>query len=315
MVINVTVNVGAKRYSHIDVGRWKMSKLKDLMVGCGLAVVTSVVWFVSACSPSASTQVVAKPSIGTTMTNPASTTQLPVSPDSTTVTTPTTTQPTVTGGSTPAVSPATTELPQVDISPPTTDSSAVFNIDINTFNLVINGAVNQKLSLTYDQLLAYPSVTQKAEIICPDTEDEWDDWTGVSVSTILNAAGLLPESSDVVFTGNDGYYVRLPLKTVLDSGVILAYQMNGQPLPWYRGYPLRLVVTKAIGSDWLRWVTGIRVTSALTSYSNSSVTIRQLSSNIPKSGNKLCACLLSAAVVMPQNHTAPDKIEPDISSV
>jgi len=35
------VNIGAKRYSHIEVGRWKMSKLKDLMVGCGLAVVTS----------------------------------------------------------------------------------------------------------------------------------------------------------------------------------------------------------------------------------------------------------------------------------
>jgi hypothetical protein len=77
-----------------------MSKFKDLVVGCGLAVVSSVVWFVSACSPSASTQVVAKPSISTTMTNPASTTQLPVSPDLTTVTTPTTTEPTVTGSST-----------------------------------------------------------------------------------------------------------------------------------------------------------------------------------------------------------------------
>ena len=291
-----------------------MSKFKDLVVGCGLAVVSSVVWFVSACSPSASTQVVAKPSISTTMTNPASTTQLPVSPDLTTVTTPTTTEPNVTGSSTPAVSPTTNALPQVDISPPTTDSSAVFNIDVNTFNLVISGVVNQKLSLTYAQIMALPSVTQKAEIVCPDTEDEWDDWTGVPVSTILNAAGLLPESSEVVFTGNDGYYVQLPLKTVLDSGVLLAYQMNGQPLDMYRGYPLRLVVTRAIGSDWLRWVTGIRVTSALTSYSNSSVTIRQLSSNIPKSGNKLCACLLSAAVVMPQNQAERDKIEPDISS-
>ena len=293
-----------------------MSKFKDFVAGCGLAVVTSVVWFVSACSPSVSTQVVAKPSIGTTMTNPTNTTQLPVSPGSTPVLSPTTTTvPPVTDTSLSTETPTTTALPQVDISPPTTDSSAVFNIDVNTFNLVISGVVNQKLSLTYAQILALPSVTQKAEIVCPDTEDEWDDWTGVPVSTILNAAGLLPESSEVVFTGNDGYYVQLPLKTVLDSGVLLAYQMNGQPLDMYRGYPLRLVVTRAIGSDWLRWVTGIRVTSALTSYSNSSVTIRQLISNIPKSGNKLCACLLSAAVVMPQNHTAPDKIEPDISSV
>jgi DMSO/TMAO reductase YedYZ molybdopterin-dependent catalytic subunit len=293
-----------------------MSKFKDFVAGCGLAVVTSVVWFVSACSPSVSTQVVAKPSIGTTMTNPTNTTQLPVSPGSTPVLSPTTTTvPPVTDTSLSTETPTTTALPQVDISPPTTDSSAVFNIDVNTFNLVISGVVNQKLSLTYAQILALPSVTQKAEIVCPDTEDEWDDWTGVPVSTILNAAGLLPESSEVVFTGNDGYYVQLPLKTVLDSGVLLAYQMNGQPLDWYRGYPLRLVVTRTIGSNWLRWVTGIRVTSALTSYSNSSVTIRQLSSNIPKSGNKLCACLLSAAVVMPQNQAERDKIEPDVSSV
>ena len=292
-----------------------MSKLKDLMVGCGLAVVTSVVWFVSACSPSASTQVVAKPSIGTTMTNPASTTQLPVSPDSTTVTTPTTTEPIVTSGSTPAVSPTTTELPQVDISPPTTDSSAVFNIDINNYNLVVNGLVNNRLSLNYAQILAYPSVTQKAEIICPGTEDEWDNWTGVPVSTLLNAAGLLPDSTEIVFTGNDGYYVQLPLKTVLSGGVFLAYQINGQSLTPDRGYPLRLVVTGEVGADWLRWVTDIQVKGILTLSSDSSAAIRQASSNIPTSGNKLCACFLSATVMIPQNQAERDKIEPDISSV
>ncbi len=58
-----------------------MSKVKDLMLGCGLAVATAVVWFVAACSPSPSTQVAAKPSISTVTTNRTSTTQLPVSPD------------------------------------------------------------------------------------------------------------------------------------------------------------------------------------------------------------------------------------------
>jgi DMSO/TMAO reductase YedYZ molybdopterin-dependent catalytic subunit len=252
------------------------------------------------------------------MTNPTSSTQLPVSPDSTPALSPTTTtEPPVTGSSTSTEIPTTTELPPVAISPPsppTTDPSAVFNIDINNYNLVVKGVVNKILTLDYAQILAYPSVTQKAEIVCPDTEDEWDEWTGVPVSTLLNAAGLLPESTEIVFTGNDGYYVQLPLKTVMDSHVFLAYAMNGQPLSPDRGYPLRLVVTGAIGSDWLRWVTGIQVKGILTSYSGSSVGIRQLSGNIPTSGNKLCACFLSAAVIQYQSTAPTEKIEPPVSS-
>jgi DMSO/TMAO reductase YedYZ molybdopterin-dependent catalytic subunit len=296
-----------------------MSKLKDFVVGCGLAVITSVVWVVAACSPAANTQVVAKPPIGTTMTNPTSTTLVPVSPGSTAVASPTTTVPPVTGSTTATESPTTTtttpDLPQVDISPPTTaDSSAVFNIDINSYNLVVNGLVNNKLSLNYAQILAYPSVTQKAEIICPDTEDEWDSWTGVPVATLLNAAGLLPDSTEIVFTGNDGYYVQLPLKTVLSGGVFLAYQMNGQQLTPDRGYPLRLVVTGDVGADWLRWVTNIQVKGILTLSSDSSAAFRQASSNIPTSGNKLCACFLSAAVINYQSPAVLEKLEPDNNS-
>ena len=295
-----------------------MSKFKDFVVGCGLAVVTSVVWVVAACSPAANTQVLAKPPIGTTMINPPGTTQIPVSPGSNAAASPTTTAHPVTGITTATESPTTTttpDLPQVDISPPTTeDSSAVFNININNYNLVVNGLVNNQLSLSYAQILAYPSVTQQAEIICPDTEDEWDSWTGVPVATLLNAAGLLPDTTSIIFTGNDGYYVELPLKTVLSGGVFLAYQMNGQALAPDRGYPLRLVVTGDIGSDWLRWVTSIQAKGILTLSSDSSVALRQASSNIPTSGNKLCACFLSAAVINYQSPAAMEKTEPDNNS-
>jgi DMSO/TMAO reductase YedYZ molybdopterin-dependent catalytic subunit len=171
-------------------------------------------------------------------------------------------------------------------------------VDINTYTLTVNGAVDTSLSLSYAQILAYPSVTQDARIICPGEEDETDQWTGVPLSTLLNAAGLSPEADEVVFTGLDGYYVQLPLASVLDSSVFLAYQMNGQTLPWERGYPLRLVVTKnLIGSNWPRWVTSIEVKSSLVSFSNSSAIIQNARSNIPTSGNKTCSCFLAATVV------------------
>jgi hypothetical protein len=108
--------------------------------------------------------------------------------------------------------------------------------------------------------------------------------------------------------------VELPLKTVLSGGVFLAYQMNGQALTPDRGYPLRLVVTGDIGSDWLRWVTSIQAKGILTLSSDSSVALRQVSSNIPTSGNKLCACFLSAAVINYQSPAAMEKTEPDNNS-
>jgi DMSO/TMAO reductase YedYZ molybdopterin-dependent catalytic subunit len=99
----------------------------------------------------------------------------------------------------------------------------------------------------------------------------------------------------VVFTGADGYYKQLPLEYVLQYGIFLAYQMNGQPLTRDRGFPLRLVVPGNAGAYWPRWIVKIEVKPALTTFSNSGGIIRQLSRNIPVAGNRLCACLLVKA--------------------
>jgi DMSO/TMAO reductase YedYZ molybdopterin-dependent catalytic subunit len=182
-------------------------------------------------------------------------------------------------------------------TPPTTTITPFNDSDINAYVLDINGLVNTPLSLSYAQIQTYPSVTLPVEIACPGVEDEWDNWTGVPLSTLLNAAGLSPEASMVVFTGSDGYFVYLPLSTVLEKGVFLAYQMNGQSLSQDRGYPLRLVVSGSEGADWLRWVTSIQVKSNLTDFSNSSAIAQDARSNIPTSGNKTCSCFLAATVV------------------
>jgi len=178
----------------------------------------------------------------------------------------------------------------------TTATNLNTEIDINSYNLIIDGIVNSPLSLSYEQLQSFPTITRDAEIICPGVKDETDSWTGVSLSTLLKEAGLATGASEVVFTGEDGYFVQLPLETVLESDVFLAYKMNGQTLSQDRGYPLWLVVGKSQGADWLRWVTKIEVKPALVSFENSSAIIQRLSSNIPTSGNKLCSCLLVAAI-------------------
>jgi DMSO/TMAO reductase YedYZ molybdopterin-dependent catalytic subunit len=257
-----------------------MIKCKNLVVACGLIVMTTVMWLVSACSQSSNGSIpVATPIVR--LLPDASSSTPPESPPNSITTTPTLTP---------------------DNSASTTTTTP-FNedIDIDSYNLIIDGIVNSPLSLSYEQLQSFPTITRDAEIICPGVKDETDSWTGVSLSTLLKEAGLATGASVVVFTGEDGYFVQLPLETVLESDVFLAYEMNGQTLSQDRGYPLRLVVGKSQGADWLRWVTKIEVKPALVSFENSSAIIQSLSSNIPTSGNKLCACLLAAAIAKYQD--------------
>ena len=55
----------------------------------------------------------------------------------------------------------------------------------------------------------------------------------------------------------DGYTTSLPLATIRDKGLILAYQANGLPLPDETGYPFIVVAEEKFGYKWARWVTHI----------------------------------------------------------
>lgn len=282
-----------------------MAKGKDIILGCGLAVVTCVMWLVSSCTQSGTNSISGQPVKVTSSTATSSTTNetSTLSKSTTVISSKTTTQSSTTNTQSPTTTTATpTESQPITTTPlttitPTPSEGQTTPADIDNYLLYINGLVNNPQTLSYAQILALPSTTQTVEIACPDVIDETDQWTGVPISTLLSTAGLLPEASEVVLTAADGYYIILPLQTVLEKGVFLAYQMNGQDLSQDRGYPLRLVVTGMDGGDWLRWVTNIEVKQALVSFSNSPANIQKLSHNIPVNGSKLCSCFLAATVV------------------
>ena len=273
-----------------------MAKFKKLVVGCGVVVISSVMWAVAACS-----QLATKPvsniqptsssptTVGSPTTAASTTTESPNLRESTPATSSESAETPSAANSTPATSTTTTLPPVVSNSPATT--SAPFDSDINDYRLAINGLVNTPLSLSYTQILSYGTVTQNAELVCPGEEDVNNQWTGVPVSTILNDAGLMSEAGEVIFTGADGYYIQLPLSSVLNKGVFLAYQVDGQSTHDTRGYPLRLVVNPGPGLEWVEWLTSIRVTPTLASYSNPSPSIQNTRGNVPANSSKTCACL------------------------
>jgi DMSO/TMAO reductase YedYZ molybdopterin-dependent catalytic subunit len=139
-----------------------------------------------------------------------------------------------------------------------------------SWKLAIAGAVARPTELTYDQVLALPRRTLVVTLECagngradlqPHAEGEpWQygavstaEWSGVPLSALLETAGLLPTACEVLIAGADcgpvpavnqslAFVRSLPRSQALHPDTLLAYAMNGEPLPAAHGYPLRLVV-------------------------------------------------------------------------
>jgi DMSO/TMAO reductase YedYZ molybdopterin-dependent catalytic subunit len=160
------------------------------------------------------------------------------------------------------------------------------------WQLVVDGEVENTLSLTLDQLKQYPSQTQMATLQCnipfsPEALIGNANWTGVSLNTILSEANPLSGAQIVNFFSVDGYSLKLYLQDLLQrNDIILAYSMNGVPLPLEQGFPVRLVLPGSRGYLWMQWVNRIEV---ITSLPGSSLTPFPLHSKIltPQDGDTI----------------------------
>jgi len=132
-------------------------------------------------------------------------------------------------------------------------------IDMAKFRLKLDGKVDNPLELTYDEVLAYPAITRAVLRICSWIGVDNAEWTGVPLATLLEAAGVSPEATQVTFYAADGYSNSMPLSDVMRDGVFVAYEVNGEVLPKELGYPLRLVVSGELGGHWVQWLTRIEV--------------------------------------------------------
>jgi DMSO/TMAO reductase YedYZ molybdopterin-dependent catalytic subunit len=133
------------------------------------------------------------------------------------------------------------------------------HLDRKKFRLNVTGLVKRNLSLSYEQLLAFPAYSQVAYMPCVEGWGFDAKWTGFRVSDLLNLSGLLPEASYVVFRSADGYSTGLPLDYLEDNQILLAYGINDLTLPDERGFPLQLVARSRYGYKWAKWITDIEV--------------------------------------------------------
>jgi sulfoxide reductase catalytic subunit YedY len=132
-------------------------------------------------------------------------------------------------------------------------------IDSKTYRLRVTGKVERPLSLSYDQILKYPSLTETVLLICPGFFSNNGHWTGVSFKSLLQEAQIKNEAQYIDVVGNGEKRVRISLKELDQKKIFLAYRVNGETLPRKHGFPLRLVYEDVYGSDWVKYVEEIVV--------------------------------------------------------
>ena len=132
-------------------------------------------------------------------------------------------------------------------------------IDLKTYRLKVTGKVGRPLSLSYDELLKYPSVTETVLLICPGFFSNNGSWTGVNLKTLAKEAQIKKEARYIDISGPHGKNVRIPLKALDQKNIFLAYRVNGETLPQKHGFPLRLVYEDAYGYDWVKYVEEVLV--------------------------------------------------------
>jgi DMSO/TMAO reductase YedYZ molybdopterin-dependent catalytic subunit len=132
-------------------------------------------------------------------------------------------------------------------------------VDLKSFRLKVMGKVGRPLSLSYDQIIKFPSLTETVLLICPGFFSNNVRLTGVSLKSLIQEAQIKKEAQSIDVIGAHEKRVRIPLKDLDQKKIFLAYRVNGETLPQKHGFPLRLVFEDAYGYDWIKYIDEIVV--------------------------------------------------------
>jgi DMSO/TMAO reductase YedYZ molybdopterin-dependent catalytic subunit len=129
-------------------------------------------------------------------------------------------------------------------------------VSLEDWTFTIDGAVDEPLSWTWQELLALPVETFTVDIHCVTKWSKLDtSWAGVSLDTLLE--GVQTEAEYVVAWSDGGYTTNLPLEDVTGGRAWVAYEYGGEPLEPEHGGPARLLVPHLYLWKSAKWVRGL----------------------------------------------------------
>ena len=159
-------------------------------------------------------------------------------------------------------------------------------VDRSAWTLTVGGSVERPKTIRYEDLKTYPQVTLTATLECagngrvffepPVAGVQWERgavgnarWTGIRLADVLRSAGIRTSGQYVLLNGADrpvgtvpDFLRTLPRAKALHPDTLLAFAMNGAPLPAAHGLPLRAIVPGWEGAYWVKWLTSIDVLDA-----------------------------------------------------
>ena len=174
--------------------------------------------------------------------------------------------------------------------------------DASTWTIMIDGRVQRSITLAFDEIASRPATTTRVTMECAGNgrarmsprplSQPWLDeavgtaeWTGTALRPLLDEAGLLDDAMELVFTGADhgvqgeieqDYQRSLNVAEATREDVLLAWAVNGRPLPPQHGYPLRLIVPGWYGMTNVKWLRRITaVSEPFEGYQQEAYRIRQ----------------------------------------
>jgi DMSO/TMAO reductase YedYZ molybdopterin-dependent catalytic subunit len=143
---------------------------------------------------------------------------------------------------------------------PVLDLGRLPNVPPSKWELVVDGAVEEQLRLSWKDFMALPQVEDVSDFHCVTTWSKMDvPWEGVQLSTVLGLARPLPEATHLVTHAHDGYTTNLPLEEALKDDVLLVHTAEGKPLPVEHGGPVRVITPQLYAWKGAKWVRRIEV--------------------------------------------------------
>ena len=156
--------------------------------------------------------------------------------------------------------------------------SDIPEVDAKTYKISVGGdGANGQAELTLDDLKKMPAVELVAVNQCSGNRRglsnphvpgvEWGygamgcaRWKGARLKDVLDKVGLKKEAIEIAFNGADGpavdktpdFIKSIPTWKAIDESTIIAYEMNGAPLPHFNGFPARLIVPGWTGTYWMK---------------------------------------------------------------
>ena len=143
---------------------------------------------------------------------------------------------------------------------PVLNAEATPRLDTARWTFTVEGLVERETTWTWDEIHALPPARYEGDIHCVTTWSKFGmRFDGVSVDTLLDAAGVLPTATHVIGVAHTGYTTNLPLADVTGGKAWVVWDVDGRPLTREHGGPARLLVPHLYFWKSAKWVSGLRL--------------------------------------------------------